>query len=128
MSKIRVPNNFGGVQTNERRVLPGDYDSLDHPGLHGAGRYMVENGFAFLIEDESEAVEKPTQGDEIPISTVDRGQSLTTTESAQISPNSDEAWEIITDETNGTIKRNTRTGEERSLVRPSGKRTGKKRG
>jgi hypothetical protein len=51
MARIHVPYNFGGTVTGERRILPGEYDISD-PALFGAGRYMLANGHATLVDGE----------------------------------------------------------------------------
>lgn len=48
--RIEVLKNFGGVLTNEKRILPGVYDSSD-PRLFGVADYLVEHGHARVVED-----------------------------------------------------------------------------
>jgi hypothetical protein len=48
MRRIRVLNNFGGKVTNERRILPGDYDA-DDEAIMGLADYLVSEGVAIEI-------------------------------------------------------------------------------
>lgn len=50
--KIKLLLNYGGWNTNERRILPGVYDS-DDPALFGLADYLVENKHAVVVEDET---------------------------------------------------------------------------
>lgn len=45
---IRVLQNYGGYNTNERRILPGEYDDND-PRLFGIGDYLVQHGHAVRV-------------------------------------------------------------------------------
>ena len=52
--KIRVLTNFGGVLTNEKRIVEGVYDSED-PKLFGIADYLVKHLHAVVVvEDNSE--------------------------------------------------------------------------
>jgi hypothetical protein len=42
LQRIRVLENYGGSQTNERRILPGEYEVGD-PALFGLEDYLVNN-------------------------------------------------------------------------------------
>ncbi len=50
--RIKVLYNYGGAMTHEARIQPGEYD-IDAPELFGAGRYLVENGHATVIENDT---------------------------------------------------------------------------
>lgn len=47
--RIRVNRDFGGRITDERRIPPGEY-ALDDPALFGVGQYLLDNGFAEMLE------------------------------------------------------------------------------
>jgi hypothetical protein len=76
--RIKVLQNFGGAVTNERRVLPGEYDASDER-LCGASAvaFMLETRAAVVIEDarpsrieQSDAVDDsaaPVSDDAAPI-------------------------------------------------------------
>lgn len=51
--RIKVLQNYGGVRTNEKRILPGVYES-DDERLFGLSDYLIDNGYATVVsEDES---------------------------------------------------------------------------
>lgn len=49
---IRVLHDYGGANTRERRIEPGDYAS-DDPALFGLAEYLVENNHAIVIGDSN---------------------------------------------------------------------------
>lgn len=51
--KIKMLKNFGGVLTNEKRIVEGVYDSED-PRLFGIAQYLVDNGHAIFVGGEVE--------------------------------------------------------------------------
>jgi hypothetical protein len=50
--KIKMLKNFGGVLTNEKRIVEGVYES-DDPSLFGIADYLVDNGHAVIVADAS---------------------------------------------------------------------------
>lgn len=56
---IRVLNNYGGRNTKEQRILPGDY-SEDDPRLFGLADYLIENGHAVQVTDVAPPVSTET--------------------------------------------------------------------
>lgn len=58
--KIQVLENFGGVETNERRILPGVYDMTDS-ALFGAGQVLLDLGKAVVIEYDAPAEPEPAE-------------------------------------------------------------------
>lgn len=48
--KIQVLNNYGGVTTNEKRILPGIYEASDLP--EAAVRHMIQAGHAIYVRDD----------------------------------------------------------------------------
>ncbi len=50
MKRIRVLVNYGGFNTQERRILPGEYEVND-PALFGAADYLIQNGQAVVLDD-----------------------------------------------------------------------------
>lgn len=46
---IRVLHNYGGRNTKEQRILPGEY-AIDDPALFGVADYLVENGHAVAVQ------------------------------------------------------------------------------
>ena len=53
--RIIVLRNYGGSRTQERRILPGEYDSED-AALFGLADYLVENGHAVIVEGLSDKI------------------------------------------------------------------------
>lgn len=49
--KIELLINFGGVPTNELRILPGIYDA-DDERLFGITEYLLDNGHAVVVDDD----------------------------------------------------------------------------
>ena len=49
--RIRVLENYGGVRTDGRRILPGEYE-LNDPALFKCAGHLVEEGVAVVVEDE----------------------------------------------------------------------------
>lgn len=47
--RIKVLINYGGFNTNEKRILPGEYDA-DDPCVFGIADYLVENGHAVVTQ------------------------------------------------------------------------------
>lgn len=64
MKQITVLKNFGGKETNERRILPGVYD-VNAPELFGLADYLVENGHAVAVKTEAVPVKEATKAVEI---------------------------------------------------------------
>lgn len=56
--KIEVLHNYGGRNTNERRIPPGVYEA-DDERLFGLADYLVENGHAVVITEPE--VEMPDE-------------------------------------------------------------------
>ncbi len=48
--QIQVLVNFGGVETGEKRILPGIYHHND-PAIFNLARYLVEGGWAKVVTD-----------------------------------------------------------------------------
>lgn len=67
IKRIRVLKNWGGKPTNERRVLPGEYD-IDDPRLFGAGLIIVNEGAAIatVVVDEAPDKDADKPKDEAP--------------------------------------------------------------
>jgi len=61
--KIQLKRDFAGRLTNEARILPGVYDSED-PALFGIAAYLVDNGFAVIIEEAAPVL---TEAELIPV-------------------------------------------------------------
>jgi hypothetical protein len=55
--KIEVLQNFGGVETGERRIVPGVY-AIDDPRLFGCGQLLLDYGMAQVI-DSPVPIEEP---------------------------------------------------------------------
>jgi hypothetical protein len=55
--KIEVLQNFGGVETGERRILPGIY-TIDDPRLFGCGQLLLDYGMARTL-DRPTPIEEP---------------------------------------------------------------------
>lgn len=64
MKQITVLKNFGGKETNERRIQPGVYD-VNAPELFGLADYLVENGHAVVVKSEAVPVKEATKAVEI---------------------------------------------------------------
>lgn len=73
--RIRVLINYGGVNTNERRIAPGEYDT-DDPALFGIADYLLKHGHAQWVASEpgvaltpelSEPHIEPDERDELPV-------------------------------------------------------------
>lgn len=72
MKKINVLVNYGGVLTNELRILPGLYD-VDAPELFGIADYLVESGHAVAVgTDDVKPVREATKAVEVERAQVDR--------------------------------------------------------
>lgn len=78
--KINVLHNYGGWNTQERRILPGVYDSED-AALFGLAQYLVDNGHA-VIAGEIE----PVQVVEVEPQTQSVGADETITELIPVNP------------------------------------------
>lgn len=52
--RIRVLMNYGGFNTQERRIVPGEYDVND-PALFGAADYLVQHGHAVPVESQPDS-------------------------------------------------------------------------
>lgn len=64
MKQITVLKNFGGKETQERRILPGVYD-VNAPELFGLADYLIENGHAVEVKSEAVPVREATKAVEI---------------------------------------------------------------
>lgn len=60
MKRIRVLINYGGKDTNERRIEPGEYD-LNDERLFGVGERLLANGQAVDITPAAEEPEPTTK-------------------------------------------------------------------
>lgn len=49
--KIKMLENYGGVRTNERRILPGVYDSND-ARLFGLTEFLLQTGKAIIVSTD----------------------------------------------------------------------------
>jgi hypothetical protein len=49
---IRVLHNYGGRNTKEQRILPGEYADSD-PALFGLAEYLVEHGHAIPVKQDA---------------------------------------------------------------------------
>lgn len=61
MPRIRLDNTYRGWATAERVIAPGEYDLKD-PALWGAGKYLVEQGLATVIDSETTPLEVQVEG------------------------------------------------------------------
>lgn len=64
MKQITVLKNFGGKETQERRIQPGVYD-VDSPALFGLAQYLVDNGHAVEVKQVAVPVKEATKAVEI---------------------------------------------------------------
>jgi len=60
---INVLINYGGTNTQERRIKPGLY-AIDDPALYGVGAYLLTTGQAVVVEVDPPPV-SPTEPDEV---------------------------------------------------------------
>jgi hypothetical protein len=62
--RIKVLQNFGGAVTNERRVLPGEYDASDER-LCGAAAiaFMLETRAAVVIDGAPAVIDEPADNE-----------------------------------------------------------------
>lgn len=61
--RIRMLDNFRGRLTNENLIPPGEYDA-DDPFLYGIAEYLVNEGWAVVIEDAPAPVVEPDTAEE----------------------------------------------------------------
>lgn len=69
---IILTEGYQGRASNEQWVPPGTYDD-DADELHGAGSYLVENGFAEQVGGKAPAKKKGKKNDDELVGMTDQG-------------------------------------------------------
>jgi hypothetical protein len=61
MRHIRVLRDFGGKETNEQRILPGDY-AFDDEAILGLGDFLLSEGIAVELKSTEDEPAKSKGG------------------------------------------------------------------